>query len=360
MQTPLHPENEALRAAFAPFFGVDLPADYGAPDIEWRLARETVALFDTSYHAIFELTGPDRARYLNAITTGDIKTLPDGRGVLGLLLNAQGHILDEIETYAFPEKLLLLSHLTVRQPTFATLDKFIIMDDCTLADVSEQFASCALEGPRAAGAVVTACGVALDSLDEFSHVPAHIAGADCRLIRRSHFGFPGAEFIAPSEKIRDVWRALLGATKTQGGNSAGYTALNALRIEAGIPWFGYDFDQKTLPHEAGLEYSHISYTKGCYTGQEIVERVRSRGHVNRRLTLLQFFTENPPASGTPLLAGGKEVGHVTSAATSPVTRANLGFGYVRREHSALGSYLEFNGGTAAIIEPPARPAPSSL
>lgn len=360
MQTPLQAENEALCAAFASFFGVDLPVDYGAPDNEWRLARETVALFDTNYHAIFELTGPDRARYLNAVTTADIKALVDGRGVQGLLLSAQGRILAEIGTYALPEKLLLLSHLQVRQRTFETLDKFIIMDDCTLADVSDQFASCALGGPQAGGAVFVACGVPLDSLDEFSHVPAHIAGADCRLIRRSHFGFPGAEFIAPREKIGDVWRALLGAAKTQGGNPVGYSALNALRLEAGIPWFGSDYDQRVIPHEAGLEISHISYTKGCYTGQEIVERVRSRGQVNRRLTLLQFFTENPPASGTPLLAGGKEVGHVTSAATSPVTRANLGFGYVRREHSALGTYLDFNGGTAAVIEPPTRPAPSSL
>ncbi len=360
MPSPLQAENEALRAAFSPFFGVDLPADYGAQDKEWQLACESVVLFDTSYHAIFELSGPDRARYLNAITTGDINTLENGRGVLGLLLNAQGHILAEIESYALPEKLLLLSHLQVRQRTFETLDKFIIMDDCTLADVTEEFASCAVEGPKAPGAMLIACGVALDSLNEFSHVQARISGADCRIIRRSHFGSPGAEIIAPGGKIGDVWRALLGAVKTQGGNPAGYSVLNVLRLEAGIPWFGYDFDHRVIPHEAGLESSHISYTKGCYTGQEIVERVRSRGHVNRRLALLQFFTEKPPVSGTTLMAGGKEVGLVTSAATSPVTRANLGFGYVRREHAAPGTYLEITAGTAKVIEPPARPAPSSL
>jgi folate-binding protein YgfZ len=360
MQSPLHPENEALRAVLAPFFAVDLPADYGSPESEWQAARKAVALFDTNYHAIFEISGPDRARYLNAITTGDIKSLESGQGVLGLLLNAQGHILAEIETYALPDKLLLLSHQEVRQRTVQTLDKFIIMDDCALADVTDQFASCAVEGPQSAKALAGACGVSFDSLAEFSHLETRIAGAVCRIIRRSHFGFPGAEVLAPRGKIGDVWRGLLGTTKAHGGRPIGYSALNALRLEAGIPWFGYDFDHKVIPHEAGLEISHISYTKGCYTGQEIVERVRSRGHVNRRLALLQFFTENPPAVGTTLLAAGKEVGHVTSAATSPVTRANIGFGYVRREHGAPGTYLEFAGGTAAIIEPPARGFPSSL
>ena len=93
-------------------------------------------------------------------------------------------------------------------------------------------------------------------------------------------------------------------------------AVNSIRLECGTPWFGADYDDKQIPHEAGLEHSHINYEKGCYTGQEIVERVRSRGHVNRRLTELRFGGE-APAPGTKLLFGGNEVGSVTSSAFSP-------------------------------------------
>jgi folate-binding protein YgfZ len=132
----------------------------------------------------------------------------------------------------------------------------------------------------------------------------------------------------------------------------GYQALSALRLEQGTPWFSYDFSDKQIPHEAGLEHSHISYTKGCYTGQEIVERVRSRGQVNRVRVLVKFTGEEIPASGTPLLADGKEAGHVTRAAFSPMLQAPLAMAYVRREKSAAGSELSSGSGAATVVDSP--------
>ena len=138
------------------------------------------------------------------------------------------------------------------------------------------------------------------------------------------------------------------------GRPMGYQALSALRLEQGIPWFGYDFGEKQIPHEAGLENSHISFTKGCYTGQEIVERVRSRGQVNRLRVLLRFAAAEVPASGTSLLAEGKEVGHLTRTAYSPALQAPIGMGYVRRENSSVGSELAIPSGKAFVIAPPIR------
>jgi len=132
----------------------------------------------------------------------------------------------------------------------------------------------------------------------------------------------------------------------------GYQALNALRLEQGTPWFGYDFSDKQIPHEAGLEHSHLSYTKGCYTGQEIVERVRSRGQVNRVRVLVKFDTNEPPAAGAVLTADGKEVGHVTRTAFSPALQTAIGMAYVRRENSAVGSELSSASGRATVITPP--------
>ena len=130
-------------------------------------------------------------------------------------------------------------------------------------------------------------------------------------------------------------------------------ALNTLRLEAGIPWFPQDFNDTVIPHEAALEDTHISFSKGCYTGQEIVERVRSRGHVNRQRVRLRFSPpEAVPAPGTKLAAAGAEVGAVTSAAYSPANGTAIGMGYVRREHGNPGDVLEFVGGTATVESTP--------
>jgi folate-binding protein YgfZ len=132
----------------------------------------------------------------------------------------------------------------------------------------------------------------------------------------------------------------------------GYKALGALRLEQGVPWFGYDFGDKQIPHEAGLEHSHISYTKGCYTGQEIVERVRSRGQVNRVRVLVKFDSKEPPIAGSALMVGGKEAGHVTRAAFSPALQTAIGMGYVRREKSEVGSELSCGSSTVSVITSP--------
>jgi aminomethyltransferase len=138
----------------------------------------------------------------------------------------------------------------------------------------------------------------------------------------------------------------------------GYTALSALRLAQGAPWFGYDFGEKQIPHEAGLQDSHISYTKGCYTGQEIVERVRSRGQVNRQRVELVFSGDAAPQTGTPLTMDGKEVGYVTRAARIPDPPRILGMGYVRKEGSAVGGVLQWAGGTATVARFASREAAS--
>jgi aminomethyltransferase len=153
--------------------------------------------------------------------------------------------------------------------------------------------------------------------------------------------------------LQALWETLQEKTKTAAGGPIGYTALSALRLEQGVPWFSYDFGEKQIPHEAALENSHISYTKGCYTGQEIVERVRSRGQVNRRRVGLRFTGEAVPATGEALTSDGKEAGHVTRAAFSPALSSAIGMGYVRKENNAPGSKLEWQRGTATVTNLPA-------
>jgi folate-binding protein YgfZ len=352
IQTPLRALHESADAAFSEYFGCELPGRFSNSRDEYFFARNTAAVADKNYRAFFNFTGPDRARYLNAILTNNIRDVQPGQGISSLLLNPQGHIMAELEIYGLAEKLLVATYAMIRERTAATLDKFIIMDDVVMEDVSDQLGVVSIEGPLSSKIISSLGGPALELLSELSHMETQIAGVCCRIVRRSPGGIPGAEFIASRESLPKLWQALVDAARANGGGAIGYDALSALRIEAGIPWFGYDFDETTLPHEAGLENSHISYTKGCYTGQEIVERVRSRGHVNRKRVGILFSGETIPAPKTPLRVGDAEVGFVTRAAFSYALERPIGMAYVRREHNSVGSKLTWSGGEAEVIALP--------
>jgi folate-binding protein YgfZ len=273
-ESPLREQHEKAGAHLGVYFDCVLPERFTEAASEYRQAKETVALVDTNYHAFISLDGPDRGRFLNAVLTNNVKDLAAGQGNIALLLNPQGHILAEVETYALPDRLLAVSHALVRESTVAWLDKYIIMDDVTLDDATERLGSVAMEGPQAAATLGELCGIKLEAMPEYSHAEATLAGVPCRVVRKSLFGQVGAELMAERGVLAGLWESLLKAARAHGGGPIGYAALNALRLEAGIAWFSYDFDDKTIPQEAALEQTHISFSKGCYTGQEIVERVR--------------------------------------------------------------------------------------
>jgi folate-binding protein YgfZ len=349
IETPLAALHRADGAKMGEWFGCALPDNFGDPAGEEGFAVESAALIDKNYRAYLAFTGPDRVRYLNAILTNNVKDLGEGRGTVSLLLNPQGRILAEIETYALGDRLFCVSYAIIRARLLEWLERYIIMDDVTLADETERFGMIALEGPGSSEVVKEVTGLELNGFGELGVVPVKVEGTSCNLIRRSPAGVAGAEFLAERGDLKKIWRALEVATRRAGGGPMGYEALNARRLAQGVPWFGYDFGEQQIPHEAGLEVSHISYTKGCYTGQEIVERVRSRGQVNRRRVRLQFEGEAVPVAGTPLLAEGKEVGHVTRAAKSFFLPAVLGMGYLRKEQREAGSVVEWSGGRAKVL-----------
>ena len=348
METPLAAEYSSEGARLEEFEGCLLPATFSDFDQEYRAAKESVAIFDTNWLAILSLSGRDRVKYLHAITSNDIKGLGEGYGRLALLLNPQGRIQAELEIYALAESLLVLTHAAFRERTVATLKKFVIGSQVVVEDQTEKMGSLAIEGPRAAAVFSQKTGLALSGFSEFAIAQHEIDGVPCFLVRRSHFGGEGVQIVAPREPLKVLWKDLERSVHALGGRPIGMKALNALRLEANVPRFPSDFNDGMIPHEAVLENTHISFTKGCYTGQEIVERVRSRGHVNRKRVSLQFSSAEPPASGTKLKAGDAEVGFVTSAAYSPQLGSAIGIGYLRREHTEPGSTVHLDGGTATV------------
>jgi folate-binding protein YgfZ len=345
IETPLAARHESAGANLGVWFGCSLPNDFGNWQHEYDFAKSTVALIDKNFLAYFAFSGPDRARYLNAILTNNIKDLQPGQGNISLLLNPQGRILAEIETQsqAQPNRLLCISHAMIRAQIADTLEKFIIMDDVTLTDESDLYGSVSLQGPKTAELLrALTPEINLDPIPEFSFIDTILGSIPATITKHSFANTQSADIRVERNHLEPLWNLLFEKSRTLDGGPVGYTALNALRLEHAIPWFGYDFSDKQIPHEAGLENSHISYTKGCYTGQEIVERVRSRGQVNRRRVSLRFpNTNEPPPAGTPLLADAKEVGAITSTSPLPHQSESIGMAYVRKEGAAPGTELTF-------------------
>jgi folate-binding protein YgfZ len=353
IETPLREEHERTGARMGVWFGTYLPDDYGDFEAEYRRERESVAVVDTNFRLFAEFTGPDRVRYLNAITSGNIRDLAPGQSALGLLLNPQGHILAELRTLDLGDRLLVLSHAMTAERTLSTLDKFIIMDDVTLTDRTSEFGSISIVGPAAAAAIETLSGVNLEAMADGEHRETFAGTIPCRILRGSAVGLPGAEILVERARLSELWRLAVEAAARHGGGASGYRAIDSLRIEAGVAWFGADFDDRVIPHEAGLDQSHISYVKGCYTGQEIVERVRSRGQVNRRLVGLAFDGDVAPPPDAKLLGpDGNEIGRVTSATRSPRAERMIGMGYLRKEFREIGSRVRWEGGAAGVIALP--------
>ncbi|GAC1663194.1 MAG: glycine cleavage system aminomethyltransferase GcvT [Candidatus Acidiferrum sp.] len=360
VETPLAALHQRKGARMGSWFGCSLPNDWGDPQKEQSFVNRTVALIDKNYHSYLSFTGPDRTRYLNAILTNNIRDLSLGQANVSLLLNPQGRILAEIETRSEPERLFCISHAMVRDRLITWLEKYVIMDDVVLTDETERYGTLALEGPAAPNVVQELTGVDLTKLPELTSIAVDIKPLGnntldrplrCELTKRSIGTALGAEFLVHRDELAALWTVLSDATHLHAGGPMGYSALSAQRLAQGVPWFGYDFGEKQIPHEAGLQDSHISYTKGCYIGQEIVERVRARGHVNRTRVSLLFAGTEIPSAGAVLSADGKEVGAVTRAAQNWFPPSSIAMAYVRKENSAARTILNWSGGTARVINP---------
>ena len=352
LETPLAELHRNARAKLGMWFGCALPDDFGDWQREYSFAKQSVALIDKNYRAYISFAGPDRVRYLNAILTNDIKNLQPSQGTISLLLNPQGRILAEIETHAQADKLCCISYAMIRERLIETLDKFIIMDDVTLTDDTQRYGTLALEGPVAPKVLMELAGINLHSLADFSSAEIQLESISCTITRKSFGSILGADILTTRDNLESLWKILAEKATAAAGGPIGYTALNALRLEQDIPWFGYDFGEKQIPHEAGLQDSHISYTKGCYTGQEIVERVRSRGQVNRRRVNLIFPGSGVPSTNEILTADGKEIGFVTRASAVPSRPFAIGMGYLRKENNAPGSQVGWASGIAKVSKFP--------
>lgn len=308
---------------------------------------------DRSDRGRLVVSGPDRATYLQGLLTNDVVALAAGRGCYAAYLTPQGRMITDMFVYELGDVMLLSMPGAVKGTVLSKLDQLVFNEEVKLGDVTGSFAQIAVVGPDASIAVA---GV-LDGVSaaELTALPEH----GCA---RSRFdGQPAivAAVADTGERGFDIYversqADLLGSRLL----ASGVVALNAetaeaIRIEAGVPLFGRDMDEETIPLEAGIEPRAISFTKGCYVGQEVIIRVLHRGHgrVARKLAGLVLDASLPPP-GAPVRAEEREVGHVTSSTMSPGLQRPIALGYLHREYLAPGTSLTIDGARAVVTDLP--------
>jgi folate-binding protein YgfZ len=291
------------------------------------------------------LKGRDHAKLLQRLVSNDVKKLTPGQGTYATLLNAQGHIVVDLRLYCAEDCFFADVEADLRDKAIQSFRRFIIADQVELEPL-DLFAL-AFQGPRAKGLLEKTLHIDLPAMNEFDHFATNYAGFPARVVRASSTGEEGYEVWTNAAGMEAVWGAACGQAPTYDMLACGVEALESLRIEAGIPRYGSELGEDVIPLEAGL-LNALSFNKGCYIGQEIVERARSRGHVNWKLTGLIFDSSEIPVVGLKAVVAGREVAEITSACISPTLGKAIALGYVRREFNEPGSTLTFTPGATAM------------
>jgi folate-binding protein YgfZ len=324
--------------------------DYGRPSEEYEAIREGAGLIDFSERDIIAIGGPEAVPWLQGLVTNDLLDLEHpGSGQRTCILDSNGRILAAPAVLHIPEMLLL----TGEANTFSGgvkdhLKAQIITEDVDIHDRTEAVTNLGLVGPESIG-VLNQVGQFADKLDGLDHRDGtwgQIGAVDVVVQRTPITGGVGFSIIVDSEDAHRVFNSLLDDSSVE---PVGESALENARLEAGIPRFGEELDNKTIPLEADLE-SKISFDKGCYLGQEIIVRMRDLGTPAKRLRTLVFEGGAAPAEGADIEVDDRSVGEIRSSAWSPLLGRPIGLGYVKRSYNDPGSTALVEGREAEVRE----------
>lgn len=331
-----------LNARFTEVNGMQVVADYGDAQREYAALRQSAGVLDLSFRSRLCVTGSDRIRFLHGQVTNDVKSLGAGQGCYAALVTAKGKMESDLNLYCLPEEVLLDFEPGMTAGITRRLERFIVADNVQVADVAAHYGLLSVQGPQAE-AVVRSLGI-LPSVPAEPFASEKVVDGtlgEIHAMNQRRLNSVGFDLFVPADSLGAVADKLIAAAKSAGGGASGWRAFETARIEAGIPRFGADMDESNLPLECGIEARAVSYRKGCYIGQEILNRIHSFGHVNRELRGLRLADNLTalPAKGDKLFLSGDEVGQVSSAVKSPALGAVIALGLVRSEANRFGTEL---------------------
>jgi folate-binding protein YgfZ len=340
---PLHDLHAAAGATFITPCHIELPEAYGDPAGEYDAARHGVGLIDHGNLGVLEVTGRDRAAFLHAMLSNDVKALQPGQGCQAAFLDVHGKVQTLMTLWVLDDRILVITPAGAAANANEALDKYLFSEKAYFKEATGETSMLMLAGPQAPALAERLTGTAPPEA-AWSHVAARLGDAQVRLVRGG--GETGEAEVWLVSAIADgpsVWQAALAG----GARPVGARAHESLRIEAGTPYLGHDVDDSVLLPEIPIE-RWVSYSKGCYIGQEVVVRIRDRGHVNRHLLGLVFDGDAVPRHRDPVVAGDAEIGHVTTAAWSFGLKRPIALAFLRRQHSEPGTAVSVRSGEASL------------
>ncbi len=349
-ESPLREQLQSGGAQFASVHGVEAPARFGSVEQEYWALKEAAGLVDLSQRGRLRVSGGDAPRFLHGLVTNEVQELKPGQGNYTFFTDVHGHILADAHIFRLEENSFRVELGRERAEAIrAHIEHYIIADDVEVVDEGASVACLGVEGPCALEVVREAIGFDPPNMVPYEHM--ELPDLDIRLSRMCVSGEPGYWIWAAPERIPGIWESSVEAGAAIGVRPVGWEAVDICRIEAGLPWFGVDMNEKTLPQETG-QMQAINFSKGCYLGQEVVERIRSRGHVNRQLVGLLFQGAQEVSPGAEIVVAGAGAGVVTSAAYSFGLRRTIGLGTLRREHAAVGTGVSVGALDAVVARLP--------
>lgn len=318
---------------------------------QYDAVLHAVGLIDLSDRGKIEVTGADRVSFLHSMISNEVEGLPEYAGRYGTFLTARGKMVSDFYYYRFPDFLLLDIGPSLLSKLRSELEKYIIMEEVDLSNVSAGYGHFSLQGPESPKLLQALFGET-GPQEAFEIQPLDQLGGEVWLIRRPDLADQGFELVCPAEMGSDLRAVLQKKGAALGMQELDEESWNVLRTEAWIPRFGIDMDETRYPMEARLDGA-ISLTKGCYLGQEVVAKATHIGGVNNLLVGLKLDGGEPPAQGARVLnEEGKGIGGVTSAVLSPRLDCPIAFAYLKREFASAGNQcrVELSDGETASAE----------
>ena len=330
MTNPLTLHHEKLGARFGP---AQTPLYYTDPVQEYWTVRNSAGIIDLSHLGRLTLAGKDRVSFLNGLLTNDMTQLKEENGVHSALLNTKARVLADLYLYNQENGVLVDTGESPAEKVKGLLDQFIITEDVQIRDSTQELLQVTVQGPKSSQAFKEVLGLDLQGLTQLAYKTL----GPSIIIARDRTGLGGYDIIVPRDEAEAVWQSFLLKGGDLGG-PVGLETLDVLRLEKGLPKYGVDVDENVIVLEAGFNDA-ISFTKGCYMGQEVVARATHIGRVNKKLVQLEIDAKTPPGPKSKLMSDGKETGFLTSSAFSPGRGKVVGLGYVQRDIAVEGAKL---------------------
>ncbi len=350
--SPLAAQLAALGARMTEVCGVEVPEAFGDPAEEHRKVRAAGGIFDFSHRGLIQVSGPDRIPWFRGQCTNEVADLKPGQGNRTCIVTRLGKLVTDAVLSVAEQDLWLELNADRVPAALEHLEKYHIIEKVELADRTRDFGILGIHGPAAMRLLAMIGGQDVPDAPDYHFAEKHVVGMPVRVQRREVTGEVGFTVFLPAMAVGPALGMLTQFGQSLGVAPAGWAALQSLRIEAGEPFFGQDATEQYMPLETGLDAT-VSYTKGCYLGQEVIARVSTLGEASRALVGLSVSGDRVPRRDDPVVKDGQEAGKVTSAVRSPTLGRVIALAIVRKDFKAPGTALGVRpagGGEAAPAE----------